>query len=89
MALRLYVLLELLMPPACAFPTGRAQALRGDAGRDLPHIRGKRNKDRVVPVNDRARDAVRAYVKTLEPGVWLFPANGEDEASGQARGLRP
>jgi len=31
-----------------------------------------------VPVNDRARDAVRAYVATLPPGPWLFPASGEE-----------
>ena len=31
-----------------------------------------------MPVTDRARDAVKAYVATLPPGLWLFPANGED-----------
>ena len=31
-----------------------------------------------VPVNDRARDAVKAWVATLPPGPWLFPAGGED-----------
>jgi integrase/recombinase XerD len=38
---------------------------------------GKGGKERVVPVNDRARDAVKAYVATLQPGSWLFPAAGE------------
>src|SRR5205807_503926 len=40
-------------------------------------IIGKGNKDRIVPVNDRARDAVKAYLLTLAPGPWLFPAGGE------------
>jgi integrase/recombinase XerD len=78
-ALRLYVLLELL------YATGmRVSELvglkRAAVMRDATFltIRGKGNKDRIVPVNDRARDAVRAYVATLEPGVWLFPAAGED-----------
>jgi integrase/recombinase XerD len=41
-------------------------------------VTGKGGKDRVVPMNDRARDAVRAWVKTLPPGTWLFPANGAE-----------
>jgi integrase/recombinase XerD len=41
-------------------------------------IVGKGNKERIVPVNDRARDAVKAWVETLEGGPWLFPAKGED-----------
>src|SRR5690606_22601077 len=40
-------------------------------------ITGKGNKDRIVPMNDRARDAVRAWVATLPPGPYLFPAKGE------------
>jgi integrase/recombinase XerD len=41
-------------------------------------ITGKGNKERIVPVNDSARDAVRAWAASLPPGPWLFPANGED-----------
>jgi integrase/recombinase XerD len=41
-------------------------------------ITGKGNKERIVPVNDRARDAVRAWVATLDPGPWLFPAGGAE-----------
>ncbi len=77
-ALRLYVLLELL------YATGvRVSELvslkRAAVMRDATFltVRGKGNKERVVPVNDRARDAVRAYIATLEPGPWLFPAGGE------------
>jgi integrase/recombinase XerD len=78
-ALRLYVLLELL------YATGmrvselvglRRAALMRDA--TFLTVRGKGNKERIVPVNDRARDAVRAYIATLDPGPWLFPASGED-----------
>lgn len=79
LALRLYVLLELL------YATGmRVSELvglkRAAVMRDATFltIRGKGNKERVVPVNDRARDAVRAYVATLPPGPWLFPAGGEE-----------
>jgi integrase/recombinase XerD len=78
-ALRLYVLLELL------YATGmRVSELvglkRAAVMRDATFltIRGKGGKERVVPINDRARDAVRAYVATLEPGPWLFPASGEE-----------
>jgi integrase/recombinase XerD len=79
LALRLYVLLELL------YATGmRVSELvglkRAAVMRDATFltIRGKGGKERVVPINDRARDAVRAYVATLEPGPWLFPASGEE-----------
>jgi integrase/recombinase XerD len=77
-ALRRYVLVELL------YATGlrvselvglkRAAVLR-DAS--FLTIAGKAGHERVVPVNDRARDAVRAYLETLPPGPWLFPAGGE------------
>ena len=41
-------------------------------------VTGKGNKDRVVPMNDRARDAVRAWAKTLPKETsWLFPASGD------------
>jgi integrase/recombinase XerD len=79
MALRLYVLLELL------YATGmRVSELvglkRAAVMRDATFltIRGKGGKERVVPINDRARDVVRAYVATLPPGPWLFPAGGEE-----------
>lgn len=78
-ALRLYCLLELL------YATGlrvselvelkRAAVMREGS---FITVTGKGNKDRVVPMNDRARDAVRAWVKTLPPkSLWLFPASGE------------
>jgi integrase/recombinase XerD len=78
-ALRLYVLLELL------YATGmRVSELvglkRAAVMRDASYLTivGKGGRERIVPVNDRTRDAVKAYIGTLEPGPWLFPASGED-----------
>jgi integrase/recombinase XerD len=78
-ALRLYVLIELL------YATGmrvselvglKRQAVVRDAG--FLTITGKGNKDRLLPLNDKARDAVRTYLATLPPGPFLFPADGAD-----------
>ena len=76
-ALRLYVLLELLY--ATGMRVSELVSLRRAAVmRDTSYITvtGKGNKERVVPLNDKARDAVKAYVATLEPGTFLFPADG-------------
>ena len=78
-ALRLYVLLELLY--ATGLRVSELVSLRRAAiMRDTSYltVRGKGNKERVVPLNDRARDAVKAYVATLEPGPFLFPASGAE-----------
>jgi integrase/recombinase XerD len=78
-ALRLYVLLELLY--ATGMRVSELVGLRRSAVmRDASFltVTGKGNKERVVPVNDRARDAIKTWLATLEPGPWLFPANGED-----------
>ena len=78
-ALRLYVLLELLY--ATGMRVSELVSLRRAAVmRDAAFITivGKGNKERVVPVNDRTRDAIKAYVKTLEPGPFLFPAGGAE-----------
>lgn len=78
-ALRLYVLLELLyatgMRVSELVSLKRAAVMRDAA---FLTVRGKGNKERIVPVNDRARDAIKTYLKTLEPGIFLFPANGEE-----------
>jgi integrase/recombinase XerD len=79
MALRLYVLLELLY--ATGLRVSELVGLRRAAVmRDASFLTviGKGNKERIVPVNDRARDAIKAYVPALPPGPWLFPAGGED-----------
>jgi integrase/recombinase XerD len=78
-ALRLYVLLELLY--ATGMRVSELVSLkRAAVMRDASYITvtGKGNKERVVPVNDRARDAVRTYLATLEPGAFLFPASGAE-----------
>ena len=78
-ALRLYVLLELLyatgMRVSELVGLKRAAVMR-DAG--FLTITGKGNKERIVPVNDRARDALKIWLASLEPGPWLFPAGGEE-----------
>ncbi|MGV3490676.1 MAG: site-specific tyrosine recombinase XerD [Devosia sp.] len=78
MSCRLYVLLELL------YATGMrvselVELKRAAVMRDASFltVRGKGNKERVVPLTDRARDAVKAYLAKTTPGVWLFPAGGE------------
>jgi len=78
-ALRLYVMLELLY--ATGMRVSELVSLRRAAVmRDASFITvlGKGNKERIVPVNDRARDAIKTYLKTLEPGPFLFPASGVD-----------
>ncbi|MBU1335511.1 MAG: site-specific tyrosine recombinase XerD [Alphaproteobacteria bacterium] len=76
-ALRLYVLLELLY--ATGLRVSELVSLRRSAVmRDTSYltVTGKGNKERVVPLNDRARDAIKTYVATLEAGPFLFPATG-------------
>ncbi|SFD25548.1 site-specific tyrosine recombinase XerD [Devosia psychrophila] len=78
-ALRLYVLLELLY--ATGLRVSELVSLRRSAVmRDTSYltVRGKGNKERVVPLNDRARDAIKTYVATMEPGPFLFPASGAE-----------
>jgi integrase/recombinase XerD len=78
-ALRLYVLLELLY--ATGMRVSELVSLRrGAVMRDASFltITGKGNKERIVPLNDSARDAVRVWAASLPAGPWLFPAGGED-----------
>ena len=79
-ALRLYVLLELLY--ATGMRVSELVSLRRSAVmRDTSFltITGKGNKERIVPLNDSARDAVRTWVASLpKEAIWLFPAGGED-----------
>jgi integrase/recombinase XerD len=76
---RLYVLLELLY--ATGMRVSELVGLRRAAVmRDASYltVTGKGGKERIVPVNDRTRDALRAWLATLPPGPWLFPAGGQD-----------
>ena len=78
-ALRLSLLLELLY--ATGMRVSELVSLKRSAVmRDASFltITGKGNKERIVPVNDRARDAIKTYLKTIEPGPWLFPANSAE-----------
>jgi integrase/recombinase XerD len=78
-ALRLYLLLELLY--ATGLRVSELVSLRRSAVmRDASFLTvvGKGNKERIVPVNDRARDAIKTYLATLEPGPYLFPAGGAE-----------
>lgn len=74
-AQKLYVLLELL------YGTGMRVSelvglLRSSVTREgsMLNIIGKGNKERVVPLNDRAKDALLAYLSQLAPGRFVFPA---------------
>src|SRR5690606_13993046 len=76
--LRLYVMLELLY--ATGLRVSELVALkRGAVMRDTGFITvvGKGRKERIVPLTDRARDAVRNWIERLPPGQMLFPAGGE------------
>jgi integrase/recombinase XerD len=79
MAQRLYVLLELLyatgMRVSELVELKRVAVLRAQS---FLTITGKGGRERIVPLNDRARDALAAYLKTLPPGKWLFPAAGAE-----------
>ena len=79
-AQRLYVLLELLY--ATGLRVSELVSLRRAAVmRDASFltVTGKGSKERVVPLNDRARDAIKSYLKTLEKdAMFLFPATGAD-----------
>jgi integrase/recombinase XerD len=54
-------------------------AARRDAR--MLYVRGKGNKERLVPLNDAARDAMAAYLALrsdlgMQPSKWLFPSFG-------------
>lgn len=77
-ARRLYLLLELLY--ATGMRVSELVGLKRSAVvRDAAYltVRGKGGKERIVPLTDRARDAVRAYLGAAPAGTWLFPADGE------------
>lgn len=78
-ALRLYVLLELIYATGLRV-SELVELKRSAVMRDASFLTviGKGNKERIVPVNDRTRDAIRTYLATIPPDRFLFPATGED-----------
>ena len=82
-ALRLRALLEMLyasglrVSELVSLPSGAALA-----GQRMIAVRGKGNKERLVPLTDAALDAMAAYAvarREAQPGetAWLFPSIGE------------
>ncbi|QJU57688.1 tyrosine recombinase [Sphingomonas sp. AP4-R1] len=75
-ALRLSALFELLYGSglrATELVSLPRNVMRGD--QPFLILKGKGGRERLVPLSDRARAAVAAYVATLPPGgLWLFPS---------------
>ncbi|PAY10570.1 site-specific tyrosine recombinase XerD [Bradyrhizobium sp. UFLA03-84] len=87
-ALRLYCLLEVLY--ATGLRVSELVSLPVSAARRdarMIVVRGKGNKERLVPLNDASRQAMADYLAALEvmtpkakkaaPSKWLFPSSGE------------
>ena len=88
-AMRLYCLLEVLY--ATGLRVSELVALPRSAARDdarMIVVRGKGSKERLVPLNDASRTAMREYLATMEAltpakrrdataSKWLFPSFGE------------
>jgi integrase/recombinase XerD len=88
-ALRLYCLLEVLY--ATGLRVSELVSLPRSAARTdgrMIVVRGKGNKERLVPLNDASRQAMRDYLAATEavrsgkatnaaPSKWLFPSFGE------------
>ena len=78
-ARRLNVMLELLYATGLRVSelvTLRRAAVLEDAYYLM--VVGKGGRERMVPLTDRARDALIAWKRHLEPGLFLFPAAGMD-----------
>ena len=83
-ALRLYTCLEVLY--ATGLRVSELIALPRQAARarePFLHVTGKGGRERLVPLNDGARDAMAAYLEKREAAKkhagskWLFPASGQ------------
>jgi integrase/recombinase XerD len=78
-SVRLYVLVELLYATGLRVTELVAlerKALTGDAS--YLTITGKGGKERVVPLNDRARDALKNWAEKTKKQKFLFPASGAE-----------
>jgi integrase/recombinase XerD len=75
---RLYCLLELLAATGLRVSELVGLTIRAVTSDDaFLTIRGKGGRERLVPVSDQARKALRSYIKNLEPDTkWLFPSHG-------------
>lgn len=56
--------------------TLRPENVKTSAGRTFLIFRGKRDKERVVPLNAAASRMLSEYLDTHPPGEFLFPGNG-------------
>jgi integrase/recombinase XerD len=79
-ALRLVCLLEVLY--ASGLRVSELIALPASAARQdrrMLVVRGKGNRERLVPLNTAAREAMRTYLEAIgdEAAKWLFPSFGE------------
>lgn len=79
---RMYCLLELLAATGLRVSELVGLTVRAVATDDaFLAIKGKGGRERLVPVSDRARGVLKAYVKSLEVGSkWLFPSHGASGA---------
>lgn len=78
-ARRLHVLIELLYATGLRVSelvTLRRAAVLEDA--QFLMVVGKGGRERMVPLTDRARDALIAWKRHLKPGLFLFPAAGAE-----------
>ncbi len=83
-ALRLHALIELLY--ASGLRVSELVAMPANAVQpDRPYlfVRGKGNKERLVPITERARDAIQRYRRAgraleLPNSPWLFPSHAAD-----------
>lgn len=81
---RLSAMLELLY--ACGLRVSELVTLpvhalerKGGQGYAFLNVRGKGNKERLVPLHDSAADALGAYIASCkEESKWLFPSRGKE-----------
>ncbi len=75
---RLFCLLELLAATGLRVSELVGLTVRAVTTDDaFLNIKGKGGRERLIPVSDRARTVLAAYIKSLEPSSkWLFPSHG-------------
>lgn len=64
----------------------RRSNLQTDTGRVRLVFRGKKNRERIVPLNAKATGALRAYIASEQPPApWLFPGRNGPITPGAVR----